>query len=70
VSAPDLILIVDCYGGTHRVDAAQLEDKRRTQLTLYKANGVKVSTWLERMNWSGRGMCTTIHRENIARVLP
>jgi hypothetical protein len=60
--------VIDVYGDRHIVDRAALESEGRTQIPLYTKSGVKLADYYASMKWWGK--CTTIHRENIARVLP
>ena len=65
----ELVRVRNVYGDEYIVRRADLDNPARTQLPLYCMNGNKLSSVVERMNWSRRGLSTTLHRENIAEVV-
>jgi hypothetical protein len=69
-AAPELMIVEDVYGDTYRVARADYLAAHFTRLPLYLPSGVKLADHYERMNWGARGLPTTIHRENIAKVQP
>ena len=55
----DLIQVVDVYGAHHYVSEKDLEESKRKQVRLYKANGMRLE---------GEGLIFTIHRDNIHSI--
>lgn len=43
-------------------------DRGKTQLPIFTSTGMRLSDYHDRMGW--RAKATTLHRENIAEVLP
>jgi hypothetical protein len=56
----DLVQVVDVYGAYHYVSEKDLEESKRKQVRLYKANGMRLE---------GEDLILTIHRDNISNVL-
>lgn len=65
----NVVTVRDVYGRLSRVDGDILAAGKRAQIPLYTKSGQRLIDYYDRMGWLGRGLCTTIHRENIAEVI-
>lgn len=68
--APELVRVRTVYGETRIIARADLDNPARTQLPIYTSAGRPKNHHNGAMGWSKAALPTTLHRGNIAEVLP